>query len=834
MSKLLNGAANFGRLLSLGMHCDWRASIAFLLLFSISGTARSEAPVSVSAEGWTVTANPDRGVFSASHEALGAVLVDASFDVHDSMGTHAVGKWTAKRGTLHQLVLRSTESRIGWVIELRRDILIISSTSRTTTLRAAIPAPQSLMQARLLDPEGTPVNWVGNDEVEGLYGGHETATPSFLPRTNSDVIYFSLGRITSPAFHSLFDRKRDIAIDFPPGSILAQSPGSPALRDLTLPVPGNAVIRVTRDYYTQTLHVPYYVPFDDRYFPTAPIVWSSWVNYYEGVREEDIVRNTDWLAANLKPYGFGYVELDDGYDRMPTGEHSWIDNWNKQAFPHGPQWLASYIKSKGLHAGIWLVPNSYAKAAQTHPDWYLRDKSGKFVLDYSTPALDSTNPAVMEHLRNLFRTLGAWGFEYYKFDGEHSVAKYAPVVDRTRLYNTKVDLLENYRDRLKTIRDTVGPHVFLEGCPAGTPLNGIGYFNSYFTGDDLYSNWQGMYPLFSSITANVFLNHVVTYVMPGEGLELGAHESIEAAAGKRSPLVIKTAREREDPLTGIGTTLAEARTLVTYVALTGVVYPLASVMPELPEARLKLLQATMPTLPIVPVDLFSRGTDAGWDKFRHVQADYYVHNYPDILDLKINGAAGDFDVVALTNWRSVPETRRVKLEEKLGLPANKSYVVFDFWNQKDLGVIDEALEANIEAHDTRVLFVHPLLDTPQLVGISRHVSGTYSVQSVTWNAAQNLLRGRSDAPADEPYTIWIHLPQGFRESRVTAHAGTSDIAVTHSVTDRSLMVRFRGRHEPVDWQVEFTPPAGGGSLGRIGHAVEHHVAAILEKLSVRS
>ena len=118
-----------------------------------------------------------------------------------------------------------------------------------------------------------------------------------------------------------------------------------------MPVPGNAVIRVTRDYYTQTLHVPYYVPFDDRYFPTAPIVWSSWINYYEGVREEDIVRNTDWLAANLKPYGFGYVELDDGYDRMPDGQHSWIETGTRQAFPHGPEWLASYIKSKGLRAG---------------------------------------------------------------------------------------------------------------------------------------------------------------------------------------------------------------------------------------------------------------------------------------------------------------------------------------------------------------------------------------------------------------------------------------------------------------------------------------------------
>ncbi len=195
------------------------------------------------------------------------------------------------------------------------------------------------------------------------------------------------------------------------------------------------------------------------------MVWSSWTSYYMDIREDDMVANADWLAANLKPYGFEYVQLDDGYDRGKKGEHSWIENWDKQKFPHGPEWLASYIKNKGLHPGIWLVPNSYASATEAHPDWYLRDKGGKFLIDYVTPALDSTNPAVMDHLRRLFGTLGGWGFDYYKFDGEHALPRYAPTVDRTRLYDTKVDSLVNYRERLKVIRDTIGPKAFIEGCP---------------------------------------------------------------------------------------------------------------------------------------------------------------------------------------------------------------------------------------------------------------------------------------------------------------------------------------------------------------------------------
>ena len=116
------------------------------------------------------------------------------------------------------------------------------------------------------------------------------------------------------------------------------------------------------------------------------MVWDSWSSYYEDVREEDIVRNADWIAANLKPYGYQYVQLDDGYDRGKRREHYWIEKWGQEKFPHGPKWLTDYIKSKGLRAGIWLVPNAYAGAVEQHPDWYLRYKE----TDRSDDALSGT------------------------------------------------------------------------------------------------------------------------------------------------------------------------------------------------------------------------------------------------------------------------------------------------------------------------------------------------------------------------------------------------------------------------------------------------------------
>jgi hypothetical protein len=783
------------------------AVVVVAVLIPQVGTAASAAtgdPVSISSGGWIVTADGEQGVLSIAHTRLGTVLKDAQLNLQGEHGLIPLKDWSVEKQGQQRLSVRTSEPRTAWLLELGPNTLKISSTSANAVLTAQVPASPDRVVARILDPQGVPVDWVGTNEVVHSYGGSETRHQSFLPRQNPQVMYFALGQVSSSNLHSLFDRRSDTAINFSDQTLMQRSNQDPDLLEVTIPVPGNTLLRVVPDYYTKTLGVPFYVPFDDTYFPRPPMVWSSWTSYYDEVNENDIVRNADWIAANLKPYGFQYVQLDDGYDRGSKGEHYWIENWDKAKFPHGPQWLANYIKSKGLHAGLWLVPNAYAGAVEQHPDWYLHDKAGKLILDYRTPSLDSTNPTVQNFLKKLFTTLGDWGFEYYKFDGEHALPKYVPGVDKEKLYDKSVDPLVAYRSRLKLIRETMGPKTFVEGCPAGTPLNGLGYFNSYFTGHDVYNSWQGMYALFSSINANAFLNHIVVYVMPGEGMELLPPMTVAEAEKKRDPQVVETARTREDPMVGFGTTLAEAHTVVTYVALAGVAYPMASVMPELPEERVKLLKMTLPTMPILPVDLFSRGTDMQWDKFKQTTPDYYIHNYPEILDLKVNAPSGVYDVVGLTNWRSAKTTREVSFEDKLGLDAGASYIAFDFWGQELLGVFKDRMEVEIEPHDTRVLFIHPLLSRPQLVGTSRHITGAYSILDVAWDAARNRLRGSSEAVPGDAYTLWVYVPEGVTVSQVRAATkGNREVPVRHELSGNSLMVSFQGQQEAVDWEVEF-------------------------------
>lgn len=777
-------------------------AISILLSFTPAWAQAGNA-VSISRNGWTVTADATRSTLSISWGELGAILRDVRLNVQADSGLLPLQGWGVEETGPNQLYIRTQEPRTGWLFELNPKYLKVSSTTTQGVMTAEAPASPERIVARLVDPEGVPVDWVGTPEVAGNYGGKQTRNQSFLPNRQAEVMYFALGQVSSLNLHSLFDRKADAGVQFSDQTRMRRNLQNPDLLDVTIPVPVNTVVRLFPDYYTRNLGLPYYVPFDDSYFRKAPVTWSSWANYYDGITEQDIVRNTDWITRRLKPYGFQYIVLDDGYDRGENGVHYWIKNWDRRKFPHGPAWLAAYIKSKGLIPGIWLVPNTYGGAAGRDPDWYLRFKNGSIVPDYHTPILDSTNPQVLDFLRREFTTLDDWGFKYFKFDGEFAAPAYVPNVDTSKLYDPRIDPLVAYRKRLDVIRETIGPRRFIEGCPAGTPLNGIGYFDSYFNGQDMYTSWQGSYSMFGAISANAFLNHIVVYTMPGEGIDVSPPMSV-AEASKKLPEAVSIARSREKPLRGFGTTASEARTLVSYLALTGVVYSVTSIMPDLPPARVKLLEMTLPTLPIMPVDLFSRGSRTEWNLFTHTTAEDYIHNFPRILDLKVSAPSGTYDVVGMTNWRGEAQARVLSFREQLGLDPNSSYVVFDFWNQKLEGVYKNRLPVEIQPHDTRVFLVHPLLARPQLIGTSRHLTGAYSILSLAWDASQQKLSGASQTVPGEDYTLWIYVPQGGRVWRVAATTGARrQIPVGQKFSGDLLAVTFPGQPTPVSWELSF-------------------------------
>lgn len=782
-------------------------SVSVLGLNQGMSYALPPANISLQKNGWTIDYSAQSQSLTMSYAGMGNIAQDITLHEETPSGLQKFTQLSAHINAGDQLVIETATPKTVWVFDALPAKVTVSTTSFHAVLTGWAASSSKRTIANLLDPRGEPVKWEGTYEAFTNYGGQITSNPSNLSRVHPEVMHMGLGHVSGVGMHSLFDRQTDTGIDFGPKAVLLVNPTAEGTYALKVPVHGYAAIQIVPNYYTRVLHLPFYRLYDDTYSPSAPIVWSSWPNYYESATEKDIIRNAQWIAANLKQYGFEYIVLDDGYDRLPTygrspaSGHAWIENWSSTRFPSGPRGLTDSIHALGLKAGLWLVPSAYAPALKDHPDWYLYDKKGKPLLDYDTPALDFTQPRALGFLRHLFTVLNNFGFDYYKFDGDMALPAYAPTVDQSRLHSPLADPVEVFRERSKVIREAIGPRRFIEECPAGSPLNAIGYVNSYFNGQDVFENWHGMYPLFSSITGNLFLNHIVAYVMPGEGLSLDEPMTMKQSRARRNPNMVEALRSRDVHPTESGTTLAEARTLVTYVALTGVVYSLASVMPDLPPDRVKLLKATMPTLPIRPIDLFSRGAEK--NSFKPIPSLIRIPHFPEVLDLKINSAAGIYDVVAETNWGD-ESTKRTLSFDQLGLPAGQQYVVFDFWNQQPMGIFSNSLDLSIESHDSRALQIHPLAHRPQLIGNSRHISGTYSILRQKWNSSSKEFDGESATIVGEPYTLWFYIPDGYGKPAVQVSLKNGkEVAATWQQHGQFASLRFTCAKNSAVWRVRF-------------------------------
>ena len=154
---------------------------------------------------------------------------------------------------------------------------------------------------------------------------------------------------------------------------------------------------------------------------TDPTGWWSWNIFFHKVTEEQVLDHAELLQQQLKPHGFGLVELDDGYQQR------WGDweSTDSQRFPSGLDGLAKKITQRGLKAGLWLAPflvDERSTLVKDHPEWFVR-KADKTPLTHQQLGvsdkmwvLDPTHPGAAKHLQDLFGRLVKAGYSLFKLD----------------------------------------------------------------------------------------------------------------------------------------------------------------------------------------------------------------------------------------------------------------------------------------------------------------------------------------------------------------------------------------------------------------------------------
>ncbi|NJN27852.1 MAG: glycoside hydrolase family 27 protein [Cyclobacteriaceae bacterium] len=187
----------------------------------------------------------------------------------------------------------------------------------------------------------------------------------------------------------------------------------------------------------------------DSFKPTSdlalkpPMGWNSYNCFGGNVTEEEVKANADYMAKNLKPYGWEYIVVDFLWycDDQDSPEKFWnrrpeqhIDEFGRlipstilhpsSADGKGFKPLADYVHSKGLKFGIHImrgiprqavdgntpIKNSAAKGSEVAnlPDtcvWY-----GGLV------GVNLTKEGGQEYYNSLFELYAEWGVDYIKVD----------------------------------------------------------------------------------------------------------------------------------------------------------------------------------------------------------------------------------------------------------------------------------------------------------------------------------------------------------------------------------------------------------------------------------
>ena len=236
---------------------------------------------------------------------------------------------------------------------------------------------------------------------------------------------------------------------------------------------------------------------------TPPMGWNSWDCYGPTVEEHEVKANADYMAKNLKAFGWEYIVVDirwfvendkaGGYNQ--TDPRYVIDEYGRylpavNRFPsaangNGFKPLADYIHSLGLKFGIHIM-RGIPKAAVEKK---LPIKGTNYTADhiYSTELLCTwlrdnytiaDKPGAQEYYNSIVEMYASWGVDFIKVD------------DLSRPYHTKeIEMLRN-------AIDNCGRPIILSMSPGATPVDQAAHTsthsNMWRMVDDVWDIWRDL------------------------------------------------------------------------------------------------------------------------------------------------------------------------------------------------------------------------------------------------------------------------------------------------------------------------------------------------------
>ncbi|MBE5803912.1 MAG: glycoside hydrolase family 27 protein [Clostridiales bacterium] len=240
-----------------------------------------------------------------------------------------------------------------------------------------------------------------------------------------------------------------------------------------------------------------------------PMGWNSWDCYGAAVTEEIVKQNADYMAKNLKAYGWEYIVVDIQWSQPTAATHEYIpfaplcmDAYGRlipaeNRFPSaangaGFKPLADYIHSLGLKFGIHIMRGLPRQAAQQGCPIL---NCGKNCAQVANPnsicawnpdmyGLKCDLPEAQAYYDSIFQLYAQWGVDFVKCD---DIAREYPHCKR------EIELIS-------TACRSCGRDIVLSLSPGAAPLDRAEhlkkYANMWRITDDFWDQWDLLKAMF--------------------------------------------------------------------------------------------------------------------------------------------------------------------------------------------------------------------------------------------------------------------------------------------------------------------------------------------------
>jgi hypothetical protein len=488
-------------------------------------------------------------------------------------------------------------------------------------------------------------------------------------------------------------------------------------------------------------------------------------------------------------YQYGITTLGSGvwHNRAAFGEE---EPW-PGLFPEGIRALRDRLHSMGIefmHGGFWAKASECSTLYREHPDWMAKDDRGApAVIDdqswgacpYPYYIPDITLPEVKRWLRNQWEGIqrastGVYWLDFYGtgtgINLDNELPKAIQFSDRTISYPFETD-----RQYTQLIRDVVGEDARIAVYTSPT-FNLIGLIDRARIAMDcgpidppVKEELPGITNLMSSDHADRRWNHLKSVA-----------RNIAAAYFYHNRFWIN---DPDPAMVGIEDrpeTIEEARVRLMIVVNSGGPITVGEDLDKIHLNRLDLLKKILP-----PYGIAARPLDMLQEECAQ------------IFDLFVQTSWDNWHVLTLINWEEQPKRYNLPLS-KIGVGGFQE--VFEFWNQRYLGLKDDKLEVTIPPRSCRVFCIRPQRSTPWLLSTDLHVTqGGIELDQVAWKPQDRILGGivyRHDGKG----MLTIRVPDGYVPKEIEMNGIMED---SPSAASGVLRVPIDFDNQEIRWGVRF-------------------------------